>query len=108
MHHPFHTLTYCLMCACLAITYRRYLIQEGGLLWFVPSLVYKVLPTDYATWNPLQKAFEKITVVCATCQAGQLAFWLSFATGSGWIDCFLYAGCAAVMAHMLDEKYFAK
>ena len=94
------------MCACLAITYRRYLIDEGGLMAWVPWIVNRILPIDHVKWNWLHIAFEKITVVCATCQAGQLAFWLSFATGSGWIECFLYAGCAAVMAHIVDQKYF--
>lgn len=95
------------MCACLAITYRRYLTQSGGLLEWWPWLFYKTMPVDYTRWNGLCKALEKILVTCATCQAGQLSFWLAFATGSSVIDSLLCAGLASVIAHIIDEKYFA-
>jgi hypothetical protein len=108
MNHSIHTVIYCLMTASLAITYRRYLIQDGGLLAWWPGLFYKALPTNYEKWNGVQKGFEKVLVTCATCQAGQLAFWLALATGSSVIDSLLCAGLSSVIAHILDEKFFAK
>lgn len=102
-----HPLIYCLACAGLAITYRRYLIQDGGLLWFMPSLLYRAFPIKYEDYNPLHKMIEKILIVCATCQAGQIAFWFNFSQGGGWMDCFLYAGLTSVITHVVDNKYFA-
>jgi hypothetical protein len=95
------------MTASLAITYRRYLIQEGGLLWFVPALLYKAFPLRYEDYTPIHKIVEKVLIICATCQAGQLAFWFNFSQGGGWMDCLLCAGLASVIAHVVDQKYFA-
>ena len=95
------------MTASLAITYRRYLIQDGGLLAWWPGLLYKIMPVNYDKWSGAHKTFEKILITCATCQAGQLAFWVAFAKGSGGVDSLLCAGLSSVIAHIIDEKYFA-
>ncbi len=107
MNHSLHTVIYCLMTASLAITYRRYLIDEGGLLAWIPWIVNRMLPTDYEKWNWFHKAFEKLTVVCATCQAGQISFWMAITTGSTFIGSLLCAGLSSVIAHIIDQKYFA-
>jgi hypothetical protein len=96
------------MTASLAITYRRYLIQDGGLLAWWPWLFYKAFPTNYEEWNGFQRGLEKVLVTCATCQAGQLAFWTAFCNRSSVIDSLLCAGLSSVIAHILDEKFFAK
>jgi hypothetical protein len=107
MHYPpIEYLTFCLMTASLAITYRRYLIQDGGLLAWWPGLFYKALPTDYEKWNGLQRGLEKVLVTCATCQAGQLAFWITFCNRSSLIDSLLCAGLSSVIAHIVDQKFF--
>lgn len=106
-HNPIQYLVFCLMTASLAITYRRYLIQDGGLLAWWPGLLYKVFPIKYESLNWLHKALEKILITCATCQAGQLAFWLAFCNGSSVIDSLLCAGLSSVIAHIIDQKYFA-
>jgi len=106
MQHSLHTVIYCLMTASLAITYRRYLIQDGGLLAWWPGLFYRALPTDYEKWNGFQRGFEKVLITCATCQAGQLAFWIAFAKGSGVVDSLLCAGLSSVFAHIIDERFF--
>jgi hypothetical protein len=98
---------YCLMCAALAITYRRYLIQDGGLLAWWPGLVYKIMPINYDKWSGTHKAFEKILITCATCQAGQIAFWISISRGNSIVDSLLCAGMSSVIAHIIDQKYFA-
>ena len=95
------------MCAALAITYRRYLIQDGGLLSWLPGLLYKAFPVQYDSWNWIHKALEKILIVCATCQAGQVAFWISISRGNTIIDSLLCAGLSSVIAHIIDQKYFA-
>ncbi len=99
-------LIYSLSCACLALTFRRYLIQDGGLLSWWPGIVYKLLPVKYEDWNGMQKAIEKIFVTCATCQAGQLAFWIQIAQGKGVVDALLCTGFASMAAHWLDQKLF--
>ena len=108
IHNPIQALIFCLMTASLAITYRRYLIQDGGLLAWCPGLLCKAFPNKYEHWNWLHKALEKILITCATCQAGQLAFWIAFCNGSSAIDSLLCAGLSSVIAHILDEKYFAR
>jgi len=107
-HNPIQYLVFCLMTASLAITYRRYLIDDGGLFAWVPWIVNRIMPINHENWNWFHKAFEKLTVVCATCQAGQLAFWVAFCNGSSVIDSLLCAGLSSVVAHILDEKYFAR
>lgn len=107
-HNPIQYLVFCLMTASLAITYRRYLIQDGGLLAWWPGLAYKAFPVNYEKWTGMHKAVEKILITCATCQAGQLAFWIAFCNGSGVIDSLLYAGLSSVIAHIVDQKYFAE
>ncbi len=108
IHNPIQALIFCLMTASLAITYRRYLIQDGGLLAWWPGLFYKAFPVDYEKWNGVQKGLEKVLVTCATCQAGQISFWIAFCNGSSAIDSLLCAGLSSVIAHILDEKFFAK
>ena len=105
MNHSLHTVIYCLMTASLAITYRRYLIDEGGLLAWIPWIVNRMLPTDYEKWNWFHKAFEKLTVVCATCQAGQISFWMAITTGSTFIGSLLCAGLSSVIAHIIDQRF---
>lgn len=105
-YNPIQYFVFCLMTASLAITYRRYLIQDGGLLAWWPWLLYKAFPVQYDSWNWLQKALEKILITCATCQAGQLAFWIAFCNRSSVIDSLLCAGLSSVVAHILDEKFF--
>jgi len=107
MMHDLSNIHFCFSTAALAITYRRYLIQDGGFLVWVPRLFYKAVPIDYNTWNDFQKMIEKVVVVCATCQAGQLTFWLSLWNGSTLIDCILCAGLSSVIAHIIDQKFFA-
>ena len=107
-HNPIQYLVFCLMTASLAITYRRYLIQDGGLLAWWPGLLYKAFPVKYEKWTGTHKAVEKILITCATCQAGQLAFWVSFCDGLSIIDSLLCAGLSSAIAHILDEKYFAR
>lgn len=97
---------YCLMTASLAITFRRYLIQDGGLLSWWPGLVYKIFPANYDRWNGAHKAIEKILITCATCQAGQLAFWILISRGNSIVDSLLCAGLSSVIAHIVDKKYF--
>jgi hypothetical protein len=94
------------MTASLAITYRRYLIHDGGLLSWWPGLIYKAFPVKYEHWNWLHKALEKILITCATCQAGQLAFWIAFCSESSVIDGLLCAGLSSVIAHILDDRFF--
>lgn len=108
MQHSLHTVIYCLMTASLAITYRRYLIQDGGLLAWWPGLLYKAFPVKYEKWTGMHKAVEKILITCATCQAGQLAFWIALCNRSSVIDSLLCSGLSSVIAHVLDEKYFAR
>lgn len=108
MYQNFQSLVFCLMAASLAITYRRYLIQDGGLLSWLPGLLYKAFPVDYEKWNGLQKGLEKVLVTCATCQAGQISFWMAITTGSTFIGSLLCAGLSSVIAHILDERFFAK
>ena len=108
MNHSIHTIIYCLMTASLAITYRRYLIQDGGLLSWWPGLFYKAFPVDYEKWNGFQKGLEKVLVTCATCQSGQISFWMAITTGSTFVGSLLCAGLSSVIAHILDEKFFAK
>jgi hypothetical protein len=107
MMHDLSNILFCISTAALAITYRRYLIQEGGLLVFIPRLFYKAVPIDYTTWNDLQKQLEKVVVTCATCQAGQLTLWLSLFNGFALIDCLLCAGLASMIAHIVDQRFFA-
>ncbi len=107
-HNPIQYLVFCLMTASLAITYRRYLIQDGGLLAWWPGLIYKAFPVQYDSWNWSQKALEKILITCATCQAGQVAFWISISRGNSIVDSLLCAGLSSVIAHILDEKFFAR
>lgn len=107
-HNPIQYLIFCLMTACLAITYRRYLIQDGGLLAWWPGLLYKAFPVKYEKWTGMHKAVEKILITCATCQAGQLAFWVAFCNGSIVIDSLLCAGLSSVIAHILDERFFVR
>ena len=107
-HNPIQYLVFCLMTASLAITYRRYIIQDGGLLAWWPGLLYKAFPVKYEKWTGIHKAVEKILITCATCQAGQLAFWIAFCNGSSVIDSLLCAGLSSVIAHIIDEKYFAR
>lgn len=106
-HNPIQYLVFCLMTASLAITYRRYLIQDGGLLAWWPGLVSKAFPVHYEDWKWIHKALNKTLIDCATCQAGQLAFWIAFCNGSGVIDSLLCAGLSSVIAHIVDQKYFA-
>ncbi len=108
IHNPIQYLVFCLMTASLAITYRRYLIQDGGLLAWWPGLLYKVFPVKYEKWTGMHKAVEKILITCATCQAGQIAFWISISRGNPVVDSLLCAGLSSVIAHILDEKYFAR
>jgi len=107
IHNPIQYLVFCLMTASLAITYRRYLIQDGGLLAWWPWLVYKIFPINYDKWSGVHKATEKILITCATCQAGQLAFWISISRGNSIVDSLLCAGLSSVIAHIIDQKYFA-
>ncbi len=107
IHNPIQYLVFCLMTASLAITYRRYLIQDGGLLAWWPGLLYKAFPVDYEKWNGFQKGLEKVLITCATCQAGQISFWMAITTGSTFIGSLLCAGLSSVIAHILDEKFFA-
>lgn len=106
-HSPIQSVVFCLMTASLAITTRRYLIQDGGLLAWWPGLVYKIMPVNYDKWSGVHKAAEKILITCATCQSGQLAFWIAFFSGSSVIDSLLCAGLSSVIAHIVDQKYFA-
>ena len=107
IHNSIQAVIFCLMTASLAITYCRYLIQDGGLLAWWPGLCYKAFPVNYEKWTGMHKAVEKILITCATCQAGQLAFWIAFCKGSGAIDSLLCAGLSSVIAHIVDQKYFA-
>lgn len=95
------------MTASLAITYRRYLIQDGGLLAWWPGLLYKAFPVRYEHWNWLHKATEKILITCASCQAGKLAFWISISQGNSIVDSLLCAGLSSMIAHIIDQEYFA-
>lgn len=94
------------MCASLALIYRHYLIQDGGLLSWVPGLVYKALPINYEDWKQHHKAIDKILITCSTCQACQIAFWISWANDTGVVNSLLCAGLAGVAAHYLDSKLF--
>jgi hypothetical protein len=107
-HSPIQSVVFCLMTASLAITYRRYLIQDGGLLAWWPGLFYKIMPVSYDKWSGVHKAAEKILITCATCQAGQLAFWATLCDGFSMTYSLLCAGLSSVIAHIVDQKYFAQ
>lgn len=94
------------MCASLALIYRHYLLQDGGLLSWVPGLVYKVLPVNYDNWKQYHKAIDKILITCPTCQACQIAFWIAFCNGSSAIDSLLCAAFSGIVAHWLNLKLF--
>lgn len=69
-------------CAISAFTYREFLIDDGELLDFIPTLFKKIIPERYK----IHKIFWK----CNRCIAGQLSLWSGLIISWDFYDAWMH------------------